>query len=137
MDKLIEGMIPIFAIIFTFGIPGIIIFWVFYAKHRERMRLIDKGLTPDEVKNYFKAEFKERDKRPRNPYGALKWGILLLFLGIGFVAAKVLEQKFDFDDGITFGVVLLFIGAGFLTYYLIVRGRIDSGNDDGTKISNN
>lgn len=137
MNRLIGDMIPIFAIIFTFGIPGIIIFWVFYAKHRERMRLIDKGLTSDEVKNYFKADLKETDKRPRNPFGALKWGILLLFFGAGIFVANVLEQKFDFNDGITFGVILLFVGAGFLTYYMIVRGKIDSGNGDGTKISNN
>jgi hypothetical protein len=135
MDKLIEAMIPIFAIIFTFGIPGIIIFWVIYAKHRERMRLIEKGLTPDEVKNYFKDA--DKIPRPRNPFGALKWGILFLFFGAGVFLANVLEEKFDFSDGITFGLVVLFIGAGFLTYYIIVKGKIDSGNNDTTKISNN
>jgi hypothetical protein len=135
MDKLIEGMIPIFGIIFTFGIPGVIIFWVFYAKHRERMRLIEKGLTPDEVKNYFKDA--DKNPRPRNPFGALKWGILFLFFGAGIFLANVLEEKFDFSDGITFGLVVLFIGAGFLTYYMIVKGKIDTGNSDTNKISNN
>jgi len=137
MNTFFEGLIPLFGIIFTFGIPGIIIFWVFYAKHRERMRLIDKGLTPDEVKNYFKAEIKEADRRPRNPFGALKWGILFIFFGAGIFLANILEQKFDIDDGITFGLVVLFLGLGFLTYYLIVRGRIDSSNGESSKISNN
>lgn len=133
MDKLIESMIPIFGIIFTFGIPGIIIFWVIYSKHRERMRLIEKGLTPDEVKNYFKGA----ERRPRHSYGALKWGILFVFFGAGIFIANVLEEKFDFSDGITFGLVVLFIGAGFLTYYLVVRGNIPNGADDNQKISNN
>ena len=53
MDHAIESFIPVVAIVFTFGIPGIIIFWWLYTKHRERMRLIEKGLTPEEVKAYF------------------------------------------------------------------------------------
>ena len=135
MNHIVEQTIPIFGIIFTFGIPGIIVFWVFYAKHRERMRLIEKGLTPDEVKNYFANP--EKHMRPHNPFKALKWGILLLFLGMGIFIANVLEQKMDFDDGITFGVVLLFLGAGFLTYYLIVRGRINGNPGGNSNISNN
>lgn len=131
MDKLIEAMIPIFGIIFTFGIPGIIIFWVIYAKHRERMRLIEKGLSPEEVKSYFAGA----EKKPRGPYGALKWGILFIFLGAGIFVANVLEQKFELSDGITFGVVLLFIGAGFLTYYMTARGKIESSENE-SKISN-
>ena len=132
MDKLIEGMIPIFGIIFTFGIPGIIIFWVIYAKHRERMRLIEKGLSPEEVKSYFAGA----EKKYHGPSGSLKWGILFLFLGAGIFVANVLEQKFDFNDGITFGVILLFVGAGFLTYFLVARNHVHTP-DDKSKISNN
>ncbi len=48
-----EGLIPLFAIIFTFGIPGILIFFWQYSKHREKMRLIEKGLTAEEAKLYL------------------------------------------------------------------------------------
>lgn len=133
MDKFIEAMIPIFGIIFSFGIPGVIIFWAIYSKHRERMRLIEKGLTPDEVKNYFK----DGDKKPRNPYGALKWGILLIFFGAGLFIANILEDKLDLSDGFTFGMVMLFIGFGFLTYYLLVKGKLENGVKENTKITNN
>lgn len=132
MNAFIEGLIPLFGIIFTFGIPGIIVFWVIYTKHRERMRLIEKGLSPEEVKSYFAGA----EKKYHGPSGSLKWGILFLFFGAGIFVANVLEQKFDFNDGITFGVVLLFVGAGFVTYYLLARGRVISSGDD-TKISNN
>lgn len=135
MDSIIEKTIPIFGIIFTFGIPGIIIFWAIYSKHRERMRLIEKGLTPEEVKNYFSSP--EKQMRPHNPFKALKWGILLLFLGAGIFVANVLEQKMDFNDGITFGVVLLFLGAGFLTYYLMVKGKIGDDRSSSSNITNN
>ena len=96
------------------------------------MRLIEKGLSPEEVKSYFAGA----ERKPRGPSGALKWGILLLFFGAGLFVANVLEQIMDFSDGITFGVVLLFIGAGFLTYYMLARGR-ETGKSDNTKISNN
>jgi len=136
MDHVIEQTIPIFGIIFTFGIPGIIIFWAIYSKHRERMRLIEKGLTPEEVKNYFASP--DKISRPNNPFKALKWGILLLFLGAGIFIANILEQKMDFNDGITFGVVLLFLGAGFITYFLMIRGRIDDNSGKGSSnITNN
>lgn len=131
MNNFFEALIPLFGIIFTFGIPGIIIFWVVYTKHRERMRLIEKGLSPEEVKSYFA----HTERRYKGPSGSLKWGVLFLFFGAGIFIANVLEQKFDFNDGITFGVVVLFVGAGFLTYYLLARGTALPPNND-TKISN-
>ena len=133
MDKSIEMLVPIFGIIFTFGIPGLIIFWVIYTKHRERMRLIEKGLSSEEVKAYFA----DAEKKPRNPYGALKWGILFLFLGAGIFVANILEEKFDFSDGVTFGLVVLFIGAGFLLYFILVKNKFNSNGQNSTKISNN
>ena len=78
MESAIGEMVPIFAIIFTFGIPGIIIFWYINARHRERMRLIEKGLSAEEIKKYFQNVY----YRGKNPYSALKWGILLAFVGL-------------------------------------------------------
>ncbi|MCX6161061.1 MAG: DUF6249 domain-containing protein [Ignavibacteriae bacterium] len=133
MNNAIESMIPIFGILAVFGLPAIIIFWFIYTKHRERMRLIEKGLTPDEIKNYFR----DADKKPRNPYSALKWGILLVFLGLGIFAANLLEQIYDFSDGATFGLVVLFAGAGFLLYYIIVRSKISPEPKQSINIPNN
>ncbi len=67
----VEALIPMVAIVFTFGIPGIIVFWWLYTKHRERMRLIEKGLTPDEVKAYFS----ESNSKPKNPYSSLRYSL--------------------------------------------------------------
>ena len=118
-----EALIPIFGIIFTFGIPGIIIFWWLYTRHRERMRLIEKGLTPDEVKSYFTST----NNKPKNPFSALKWGILITFLGLGIFIANMLEDKFDMSDGMTTGLVFVFAGVGFILYFMLVKNRI--GND--------
>ena len=123
MESAIGEMIPIFAIIFTFGIPGIIIFWYINARHRERMRLIEKGLSVEEIKKYFQNVY----SKGRNPYAALKWGILLVFIGLGFVLAHILEETTDMSDSITPALLLLFAGLGFLTYYLIVSKKKRNG----------
>ena len=133
MTTFFEGLIPLFAIIFLFGIPGIIVFFVIYSKHREKMRLIEKGLTPEEAKLYFK----DADKKATNPFSALKWGILFSFLGAGIAIANILETRYDFDDGITFGIVLLSIGLGALLYYVIMSIKLKSNSNGNSQTSTN
>jgi hypothetical protein len=123
MESAFEALIPIIGIIFTFGIPGIIIFWYINARHRERMRLIEKGLSPEEIKQYFSNVY----TKDKNPYSALKWGILLVFIGLGFVLAQILEETTEMSDSITPALLLLFAGLGFLTYYLIVSKKKQNG----------
>jgi hypothetical protein len=125
MDKIIENMIPVIAIIFTFGIPGILIFWAIQSKHRERMRLIEKGLSAEEMKAYFS----ETSKRVTSPYRTLKWGIIFGFLGVGFLVAKILENVYDLEDDVTVAVLLIAGGAGFLLYYFIVRNKVNGNSN--------
>ena len=53
MEGFLENLIPLVAIVFTFGIPGIIIFWYLHNKHMERMKIIEKGFTPEEARAFF------------------------------------------------------------------------------------
>jgi hypothetical protein len=119
MESAFESLIPIIGIIFVFGIPGIIIFWYIHAKHRERMRLIEKGLTPEEIKQYFSGLYKGEKK----PYSALKWGMLLAFLGLGFFLSEVLIETTDVSDSVTPAFLLFFAGLAFLIYYFIVSKK--------------
>jgi hypothetical protein len=116
---MIEALIPIFGIVFSFGIPGIIIFWAIYTKHKERMRLIEKGLAPEEIKKYFHSE-----EVKRSPFRMLKWAVLLIFFGLGIVVANVLSENFNISDGVSFGLVMLFIGLGFLVSYLLIGAKV-------------
>ena len=133
MNNAIESFIPVVAIVFTFGIPGIIIFWWLYTKHRERMRLIEKGLPPEEVKAYFA----DTNTKPRNPYSSLKWGILLTFLGIGIFLANLFEDLYDIEEGVMMGMIVLCAGLGFLVYYSIVSAKIKNQSPgNGQNLSN-
>ena len=110
----------------TFGIPGIIIFWYLYTKHRERMRLIEKGLTPEEVKAYYT----DTSNKPRNPYSSLKWGVLLTFIGAGIFLANLFEGMYDIEEGVMMGIIILCAGLGFLVYYGIVSSKIKNNLSD-------
>lgn len=124
----LEAVIPLFAIVFTFGIPGIIIFWHLYTKHRERMRLIEKGLSPDEVKAYFSG-FNTKAPRTTDSYRSLKFGIILFFAGMGIFIANLLEEKYNMPDGMTFGIVLLFIGLSFVLYFIIAKNAFKTNQN--------
>lgn len=134
MEKITELLVPLFGIIFTIGLPLLLVFWIVYTKHRERMRLIEKGLTPEEVKQYFRHDVKIRSGQS---LGALKWGIIIFALGIGMFVAHILEDRMDLGDGITGGTVLIFLGAGFLVYYLIARTQFVPNSDKKSELPKN
>jgi hypothetical protein len=125
MESALEAILPIISIIFVFGIPGVIIFWAIQSKHRERMKLIEKGLTPEEVRDYFR----NAEKKPKNPYGTLKWGILFLFLGIGFFIANLLEYTLEVGEDFMPALLLFFGGAAFIVYYLIIKSKQNGSTD--------
>lgn len=119
MNSVAEAFIPIIAIIFTFGIPGALIFWYLYIKHKERTKLMDMGLTPQEARDYFR----EKERRPKNPLSSLKWGILLSMIGIGLFFGILLDEA-GFKDSLSGVMVLLFGGLGFIIYYFIANSKL-------------
>jgi hypothetical protein len=119
MDNAFEALIPLVAIVFTFGIPGLIIFYWIYLKHKERAKLMDMGLSPEEAKSYFR----DLEKRPRNPLGTLKWGILITMVGIGLFIGIVLDEA-GFKESLTGVMVLLFGGLGFIIYYFVASSKL-------------
>jgi cell division protein FtsW (lipid II flippase) len=85
------------------------------------MRLIEKGLTPEE----FRAYFKDADKKPRSPYSTLKWGMLFMFLGLAVFLGVILEYTMEAGEDLMPAFLLFFGGAAFIVYYLIVRSKFN------------
>ncbi|MBZ0201747.1 MAG: hypothetical protein K8I03_01885 [Ignavibacteria bacterium] len=119
MNNFAEAFVPVIAIIFTFGIPGALIFWYLYIKHKERTKLMDMGLSPQEARDYFR----DLDKKSKNPLGSLKWGILFTMVGIGLFVGIVLDEA-GFKDSLTGVMVLLFGGLGFIIYYFVANAKL-------------
>jgi hypothetical protein len=119
MRDFAEAFVPVIGIIFTFGIPGILIFYWIYIKHKERTKLMDMGLTPQEARDYFR----EIEKKPKNPLGTLKWGILFTMIGIGLFIGILLDEA-GFKDELTGVMMLLFGGLGFIIYYFVASTKL-------------
>lgn len=119
MRDFAEAFVPAIAIMFTFGIPGLLIFYSIYIKHRERTKLMDMGLSPQEARDYFR----DLDKKAKNPLGTLKWGILFTMIGIGLFFGILLDEA-GFKDELTGVMVLVFGGLGFIIYYFIAVSKM-------------
>jgi|SRR4030095_1570014 len=119
MSSFLENLAPLVAMVFVFGIPGIIIFYWIYLKHKERTKLMDMGLSPQEARDYFR----EQDKKPKNPLSSLKWGILFSMIGIGLFIGILLDEA-GFKDELTGVMILLFGGLGFIVYYFIASSKL-------------
>lgn len=55
-----------------------------------------------------------------NKFSALKWGILLVFGGLGLLVLGFLPFKADASP-VPWGIEVIFVGLGFLLYYLVIR----------------
>ncbi|GAA4162131.1 hypothetical protein GCM10022217_29010 [Chryseobacterium ginsenosidimutans] len=51
----------------------------------------------------------------------LKWGIILLFGGVGLIVLEFLPH--DENTPLPYGVMTVFVALGFLTYYFVMRNH--------------
>ena len=87
-------------------------------RHRERMTMVEKGLTGDEIKAMY-TKTGERD-----PLTSLKWGILFVFGGLAVLLGNLLHDYYHVEKGGTIiGMVGVFVGAGLLLFYGIATKK--------------
>jgi hypothetical protein len=99
-------------LIIAFPVCGLIGFYI-KTKNQERIKLIEKGINPDEELNI--SDYRKQTN--------LKIGILLLALALGLFAGHTLVISFDTLDAfiIYLLMLLLFGGISFLINFLILR----------------
>jgi hypothetical protein len=89
-----------------------IIFVIASARNRERMAMIEKGVSPKDFMT---------DKKP-NSYGVLKWALLLVGLGFGLFIANLLETYTRVEEvPAYFAAALFFGGLGLFLSFVIAR----------------
>ena len=110
-------------------IVGIVFFGIYQA-----LSLISSHLLKRKL---IKAEQYERvgileDPKPSNDevnkYPSLKWGLVALMTGLGFILIEVLglldkDWIQGRDTVMPFGILLVSISSGFLIYFFIVNGK--------------
>lgn len=107
------------AIVFLFGVIPIglfaMIFAIRFLQNRERMAMIERGITPPE----------ERKKQEVDPSRTLKNGLIFLGAGIGLLLAMVISKAMNAEEGernaIYFGTIAIFGGLGMLGAYFYER----------------
>lgn len=115
--------IPIIAILSTVALPlivgSILIFNKINSTHKERMGLIQQGIIPPD------APRKPKQQTTPNRYVSLRNGIILISLGIGFIAGFFGIQYLVIGEDNPFffltASIVLFLGIGFLVFFMITR----------------
>jgi len=124
MDPVFVGILVPLAF---FGVVAVVFLKHFETRHKERMAMIEKGVTP--------AEFKSAAPHLRLWQGSvlsnLKWGLLFVFAGIGLLVGLQLENYFRFEEGtVIFGCILVTGGLALITFYLIAAKKLKEKKED-------
>jgi hypothetical protein len=99
-------LVPLAFFALVFGVVYIIV----TARNRERINLIEKGADP---------KLFESVKSSSNG-GILKWGLLLVGIGMGIFFASLLVQGMGMEEGAAYpAMICLFGGAGLLVAYKV------------------
>ncbi len=104
-------LLPIF-LITGLIVCGLIVYYII-TKNQERIKLIEKGLNPDEGLSI--SEYRKQT--------SLKNGVLFISLGLGLLIGHLLTISYDsMDKFITYlTMLLIFGGIGFLINYMIIK----------------
>lgn len=107
----------------------IVVFFSFYhifkllSDHILKSRLIKAG-------HIDKAGILETPKvnAEVNKYPSLKWGLVALMTGIGFIIIEIMRiyvpQTIDYNNAVLpVGILLVFISMGFLIYFFIMNRK--------------
>jgi hypothetical protein len=106
-----EVLMPI-SIIGSFGLT-IYFFTKIVTEYILKKKMIEKGFVNEDTQAIFKKH------TATDQYGALKWGLLTLFGGIGLILMDYL--RIDFDSTLPFGILSVSLSVGFLIYYVLVK----------------
>ena len=112
-----EVLVPIAFFIFL----GAVIIIALTSRHRERLAMIEKGLSSEEIKAMYMRDTKH------NPLTSLKWGILFVFGGAAVLLGNYLHYQYQTDEGVMVGMVCLFAGIGLMLFYAIAAKKVSQG----------
>jgi len=89
-----------------------------------RKKLIEKGLVDEKVRYLWRYQ--------NGVMSSLKWGMVLVAVGLGFLAYKIAPDAYWRDgepEVFTFGVMLLLAGIALIVYHIIAP-RISKSHED-------
>jgi polyferredoxin len=110
----------------AFGVPiatmlilGFVVWKGIEARHRERMMMLEKGMSAEDIRSLFKMRWSSGNRR----LAPLKWGLLIFFVGAGLLLGNTLNLWYHVPDWFVPGFMLVFGGAALLVFYAIAGNR--------------
>jgi hypothetical protein len=107
-------IIPVFFFLTVLLIWGSIIL----TKHKERMQIIEKGLSAEDMKALYSSV-----ARPSSPLTSLKWGIVIALVGLAVLIGVWLNTTYYVADGVYPGLIGVFGGLGLILFYRIASRK--------------
>jgi len=93
-------------------IAGIIITVIAILNYSLKSKILKSGYQQEEYIKLLKSAFEYRSS-------ALKWGLIMLFGGIGLVIINYIP---NYEEGpLPYGIEAIMLAAGFITYYIVSR----------------
>jgi H+/gluconate symporter-like permease len=111
-------VIGVFIPIITVIVVGLAFITAIYFRSKERQMLIDKGLTAEQMKEFY--------ERKKNPFILSQLGIIFIFFGLGLGIGIYLEQTFE--GGFWVPLFLFTITGACLIAANIIRYQLEKSN---------
>ncbi len=115
-------MSPFIVPVSFFLITGLVILVAIYFKSRERQMLIERGLSAEQIKEFFS------NKKSVNPYLMTKIGIVSIFFGLALFLGMFLEDLTSRDYWMVLSLFSV-TGAGFIIANVVGR-KLDNGTKE-------
>jgi len=84
-----EAVVAVFIPIVFFLVAGLVMVTFFYLKSREKQMLIEKGLSSEEIKQFY--------EKKKDNFILLKIGIISVFFGLGLGIGMALQDNLGRD----------------------------------------
>ncbi len=97
--------------IMFFLVAGSVWVTLLLVRHRERMTMVEKGMSSEDIKSLYKKQVQ------RDPLSSLKWGILFICAGLAVLIGHFLHRNLGVEEGVMIGLIPLFVGCGLLLFY--------------------
>jgi len=93
-----------------------------FTEYLTRKRLIDAGLVDEKVKFLFRGYGRS------NSLNNVKWGMILVAIGIPFLWHEMAPYRVSGESVI--GMALILAGLAFVIYYFISKNQLDNVEDN-------
>lgn len=113
-DRLKDILMPL-SIIGSFG-AAVYYFVKVMTDYILKKKMIEKGYVNDDTQAIFKQQ-----NSIDNRYSSLKWGLIVFSGGLALVILEFIDVRPD--SPLPYGLLAVFISLGFLAYYFIVQKK--------------